>query len=94
MRWPPIDLMTEPAGIPTASAASPGVSLRILAPTPVYVVSKNTPSIGRVDVFVGDVIISSIIRFASVIGIAKPSPMFPLVPPDESVAIAELTPTI
>ena len=36
--------------------------------------------------------ISSITRFASLIGIENPKPMLPLVPPDVSVAIAELTP--
>ena len=36
--------------------------------------------------------ISSMTRFASLIGIEKPSPILPLAPPDESVAIAELTP--
>ena len=88
------NLITAPTGIPATSAPSPGVSLRILAPIPSYVLSKYTPSSGRVEVFVGEVIISSITRFASVIGIAKPSPMLPLVPPDESVAIAEFTPMI
>ena len=37
-------------------------------------------------------IISSITRLASLIGIEKPNPIEPLVPPEESVAIAELTP--
>ena len=33
-------------------------------------------------------------RLASLIGIEKPSPILPLVPPEVSVAIAELTPMI
>ena len=36
--------------------------------------------------------ISSMMRFASVIGIAKPSPILPLAPPELKVAIAEFTP--
>ena len=82
--------MIDPAGIPTFSAASPGLRREILAPTPVYVESKKTPSTGRVDLPVA--IISSMMRFASVIGIEKPRPIFPLAPPELSVAIAELTP--
>ena len=54
--------------------------------------AKKTPSTGRVDFPVA--IISSMTRFASLIGIEKPSPIEPLVPPVERVAIAELTPTI
>ena len=50
------------------------------------------PRTGRVDLPVA--ISSSITRLASLIGIENPSPMLPLVPPDESVAIAELTPII
>jgi hypothetical protein len=38
--------------------------------------------------------ISLATRLASLIGIEKPSPMLPLVLPDDSDAIAELTPTI
>ena len=93
-RCPPIDLTIDPTGIPAFSAASPAESRRIRAPFPWNALSKKTPRTGRVEVLVGDVIISSMTRFASVIGIAKPSPMLPLVPPDESVAIAELTPMI
>ena len=33
-------LITAPTGIPATSAPSPGVSLRILAPIPSYVLSK------------------------------------------------------
>ena len=53
-------------------------------------VSKKIPSTGRVDLPVA--MSSSITRFASLIGIEKPSPILPLTPPDESVAMAELTP--
>ena len=83
-------MIIDPAGIPAFSAPSPGLRRRIFAPVPVYVVSKKTPRPGRVDLPVA--INSSIIRFASLIGIENPSPMLPLVPPDERVAIAELTP--
>ena len=62
------------------------------APIPVNSTSKKTPSTGRVDFPVA--MISSMTRFASLIGIENPSPIDPLVPPDESVAIAELTPII
>ncbi|CAB4989841.1 unannotated protein [freshwater metagenome] len=89
---PSIERITEPAGMPAFSAPSPGTSLRIFAPTPVYVASRFTPNTGRVDLPVA--IISSITRFASFIGIENPSPMLPAVPPLESVAIAEFTPII
>ena len=79
-----------PTGIPAFSAPSPGLSFPILAPSPVNVVSKKTPRTGRVDFPVE--IISSITRFASLIGIENPRPMLPLVDPLERVAIAELTP--
>ena len=84
--------MIDPAGIPAFSAASPAVRRRIFAPVPVNVVSNSTPKNGLVDLPVA--INSSITRLASLIGIEKPSPMFPLTPPEETVAIAELTPMI
>jgi hypothetical protein len=84
--------MIEPAGIPAFSAGSPGLNLEILAPTPVYVVSKKIPKTGRVDLPVA--INSSITRLASLIGIENQSPMLPETPPLDSVAIAELTPMI
>ena len=87
-----MERIIEPTGMPAFSAPSPGTNLRIFAPTPVYVESILTPSTGRVDLPVA--IISSITRFASLIGIEKPSPMLPAVQPLESVAIAELTPMI
>jgi hypothetical protein len=89
---PSIVRITAPAGIPALSAPSPGLRRRMRAPTPVNSVSKKTPRSGRVDFPVS--IISSITRFASLIGIENPRPIDPLVPPDESVAIAELTPMI
>ena len=84
--------MTEPAGIPAFSAPSFGLKRPILAPVPVYELSKKTPRTGRVDLPLA--INSSITRLASFIGIAKPNPMLPLVPPEDKVAIAELTPMI
>ena len=53
-------------------------------------VSKKTPRTGLVDFPVA--MISSMTRFASFIGIEKPRPIEPLVPPLERVAIAEFTP--
>jgi hypothetical protein len=58
----------------------------------VKVVSKKTPKTGRVDLPVA--ISSSTTRLASLMGIANPSPMLPLDPPDDNVAIAEFTPII
>jgi hypothetical protein len=83
---PSILLMIAPTGIPALSAPSLGLKRAIRAPIPVKVLSKKTPSTGRVDLPVA--MISSMTRFASLIGIEKPSPMFPPTPPDERVAIA------
>jgi uncharacterized membrane protein len=51
-----------PTGIPALDAAPPAVTSEIFAPTPVYEVSKDTPSSGLVEVCVGLVIISLIVR--------------------------------
>ena len=85
-------MIIDPAGIPALSAASPAVRRKIFAPVPVNVVSNSTPKRGLVDLPVA--INSSTTRFASLIGIENPSPIFPLAAPDYNVAIAELTPII